>query len=609
MEGSDMAVSRAHTLFLFLLLPLFLIAACAQEPGAGGGLGDPLGASADASRQGVEFCYRSCHQMLPSTGYGPWDASGWYSHAGTALIDSPQYASGVLLSTVSHPGWGATPYLFDPGLKVWYLDSTQVNDAKYYFRTRGTIEATHFGQYWVTSRPYTALLYEAPAQGTSGSIRQAVIGYVDMKYAAPANGGIVDSADPDACTASCHRPHPGDQGDEARQWAMGGHRPKLVSVTRWVSNYPAGFKTSSTVQTSLGFWAAVEGSSFALAPGATMGTPSASSYCLNCHSSQGFADQAPDSMTTMSFHRPQWTYPGGGSLLACNSCHDGLGPQTAEEPRLRFTGKAKFFGLLNNESTVQSYVSSVDGLGRSAVCVYCHSGRGGCKPQIDDDNARNIQRSGFRSRHDTVGGLLLIPGNGIAYELTNRVYIGSLGHARIGCIGCHMAPPPGPDAKVGGHTHLVINDADGSDNFPACKSEVGCHVNATAMKAITNHTADWDSNSATITAKAEVAFLFSTMVNTIKVFPTGSTTGAWATISSSASIATPSGSPMYNGSVPDPAKAAALRIAGFNYNVLRQDAGKWAHSAQYSAQLMRDTIDLLRANMNTPWAPLKGVRP
>ncbi len=595
------------TWVLFLVLASGLaLGGCAQDPGTGQDI-----ILNQAGGGGYADCYTPCHRSFPSAGYGPWDVSGWYSRAGTPLSDSPYWTAlnpaqqaAAIFSTVEHPGWGLTPESFDPGLTTWNVDAGEILDGPYYFRARGTIEATHFGALWVTNEPNKVALFVPPKGGTGDSFFNGFLGYLERDMRAPAKGGIVDSSTPNACTASCHGTHPTSTNEVNRQWAEGAHHPRLKGpVTYYLSNYPSTYDSPSNGEfaedtvTAPGDWHAVDHNDFSCF------TDASRSYCINCHSGPGLADQAPAGMNTMTFFKPDTVYRLGGGFITCNGCHDGQGYPTADEPRLRFADKIWLFGQMRQSPSRQSAYSSLDGLGNSAMCVYCHQGRSGCRILVDYDIS--VNRRGVRNRHDGVASVWLYPGNGMAYELTaTETYGRNEAHAGIGCVGCHMAPGPSGKETIGGHSFMTADEA-GSENIGAC-SKAGCHPGAVTMEEITNHTADWDSNQATITAKSESDWLFSVLEDTLCTFPTGSTSTAWLRVSAPGENISINAWPSSGWST---TQARAARIASLNHNCYGRGRGAWAHNAKYSVQLMRDSINLLRANFDTPLAPLGGVRP
>lgn len=347
------------------LCSLVALGACVQSPKGGDSIigRDP---GALTQEQGVAYCYRVCHQGFPSAGYGPWDASGWYSQAGTPLVTTPQYLglspaqqAAAVLSTWQHPGWGMTPEPFDTGLKVWYLDTTLLKSVdpalpRFFFRSANSLSATHFGELWVTNEADQVTIFNPPMGSEGESRRNGQFWLVDMQFNPP-NTGVVNSSAPGACTASCHRSHPAGGIEINRQWWEGAHNLRLKGpIIEYVTNFPSSYTSvdlTEEIVTAPLNWHSNDHNDFNL-------IDKTRSYCLNCHASQGLADVllvdgVPSSMTTMTWFGPgwsgggPWSYPGGGGLITCNGCHDGQGYPTASDQRLRFKGTIRVMGQLS----------------------------------------------------------------------------------------------------------------------------------------------------------------------------------------------------------------------------------------------------------------------
>ncbi len=558
---------------------------CESCHGAGGDHFAP-GYPPETPLPGFAQCSGTCHSTRDddeSDHHGLWTTRSWLNAAG----ERPRWRSSIpaLIETVDQ--WGLTVVMVNPNVAAGLTSAPAASyQGPYYFTGERTINDTHFGEAWITDEPDKVTFFVAPRDATGAY--NGWFPYVDLLVKAP-NNGVVDSRSPRACTASCHQAHSFDQ-EINRQWANGAHHPRLGGpVLAYLDNYSADALTPEDAVTSPSNWHAVDHDDFR--------RPS----CTRCHSAPGFAEEAPGYSATTDYIAKK-TYPSGGSFITCNACHDGEGYPTLANKRLRFTGSIGIFGQVVQSPSTLKLLNTIPDAGNSAVCVYCHEGRGGSETLIKWDNA-NAQRR-FRNRHDAVAVATAYPGNGeLTYEFAGKAYTRNFAHEMAGCVGCHMAPAGNPAAseEVGGHTFMV---AEGNtQNLSACTI---CHPGATDMRTIisaTAHNGDWDSNAATIYPADEFAFLYTTLKREIYVFPNGTLDGAWVLEGEGGRLGVTDNWVLGV----NPAGDDAIRIAAFNFQTLRMDPGGWAHNIRYSIQIMRDTINGLRFASGRP--AYGGTRP
>jgi len=178
------------------------------------------------------------------------------------------------------------------------------------------------------------------------------------------------------------------------------------------------------------------------------GSPTSTSTCWTCHTSEGFA-YANDTDWTGTI-RPEMA-----TLIGCPSCHDPH--SSAKEAQLR---------NLNDYTTVYttSNTATYTGYGTSQICVQCHHAR------RDNNNVANQIANG--TEHFGPHGspqMDTFLGSG-CYEITGYTYDRTHSHqtAPEGCVTCHMEfrDHSNPLGWKGGHDF---------EPTPATCQTTGCH--------------------------------------------------------------------------------------------------------------------------------------
>ena len=438
------------------------------------------------------------------------------------------------------------------GLEVWqlpdYLTSwTGTYAGPYFYNGDHTINDTHFNEFWIANEGDML---------TKFASANAKLGYVNLDDDTPAgNTGMVNSNDPESCTASCHKAHEFDLTIN-KQWAAGAHHPA-----------PEGPVIGGTPAAPAN-WGAVE--------------HGFSASCLRCHSSMGFAElngaygDAPQTFNAMGQ---------AGGYITCNACHDGVNNPTAVDKHLRFTGEVSLFNY--DGSAVLATVNAGD----SAVCIYCHQGREDMT-HVDADIAASSFR--FRNMHYLAAGAVQYAVKGYQYPGKNY-NVAQFAHASPAgagnCVGCHMnnPDPAAPSENIGGHT--FYNSYGGTDNVGPCQA---CHPGVTAFDQISAGE-DWDGNGLAQSAEVEIQGLRDQLLAAIEAYdqnPADSTPDVFH-------------QEAYPYFIKNTGQSfdAALAKATFNWQFIYKDPGAFAHNGRYAGELLRDSIE------NLTGTSLGGSRP
>jgi len=353
---------------------------------------------------------------------------------------------------------------------------TNVSTAAYYHNTR-----------WFRTLPSTH--YDQPASGTTAS-GTLIEGYVMRTVGQNISGGQVLKTPCYDChghefktntRALADRPERGDT--LFTEWGKSGHAGKIMT-----QKVAASVGTSGAAQVDAVMKAGVtEASGAAWSHYDWDFTLNANDVdnrgsCQMCHTSTGYANYVTDpanyNFRNNDFtHMTGWrkatataaTVPSGqNELLYCWGCHSNAGAG-----KLRITGSATLSFPVDGTSVV------INNVGKSAVCVVCHGGRGSVGELTEADS----RSSRFQGHHAPVAGVMFASQTHIAFEYAGQNYINqSFQHDKINsasegpCASCHMASK--------NHTFDSISSAGGTvqriNAQPLCNT---CHGVTTAPVA------------------------------------------------------------------------------------------------------------------------------
>lgn len=298
--------------------------------------------------------------------------------------------------------------------------------------------------------------------------------------------------------------------------------------------------------------------------------------CARCHNGTAYISKLGiESDTT-------WLFAAGdanlsGETLGCASCHTSV-----------TTGAVRTPGVYTETySDGQTFV--FPDIGKSNLCIRCHSGRESGGTILADTDADGV-RSFINSHYLTAGGTVFTT---TGYEYTGQNYAdpASYAHKDVGiavpgsptaadagpCAGCHMG--------TGTDDHswkVVTEDATGvitAINSNTCAS---CHTGASALTPAILETEKEEFNAALDALKTvleskgmyfgEAYPYFFTAPYVVGGTNTGFTD--WASVYGFAFYKDTMG-------------------AAFNYNLLKHDPGAYAHNRYYAKRLIFDAIDFL----------------
>lgn len=371
----------------------------------------------------------------------------------------------------------------------------------------------------------------------------------------------------------CHNPHDTSSASQvAHDWALSGHG----NVTKARTN--ADFKTRGTYQpvnTTFQY------------------------FCVRCHTTTGFVNfvntgfqsQAPFAGPGYPVvqNGPVTVAPGASQptdtpsldkskeVTGCDACHDD-GKGNAYGYRVRQIGAAVIyhnFSSANSAPTIKlnNKPRTFPNLGDSNVCVPCHAGRGAGSMIFDAQAAgMNFQNTNSPGAHDRASALTLFQ-NGGGYEFPGMNYTNpSFQHAKVGlanfngtgnhgpCVACHMS---------GANTHTfspVSLDSTGAVNAIVSTACNWCHNGVTTMNM---PVAAFNTRKSGYQAAL-------VMLNAIR-------TGKTATLPNRNT----NYEAVYVGG------GANTMGAVFNYGLLSNDTGAFAHNSLYARRLVWDSIDWL----------------
>ncbi|ABQ27443.1 multiheme c-type cytochrome [Geotalea uraniireducens] len=365
----------------------------------------------------------------------------------------------------------------------------------------------------------------------------------------------------------CHNPHnPSSAIEIARQWADSGHGNTLAGARTAYD-----FKTRGTYEpVNLSF----------------------QNNCVRCHTTTGFinfvasgySDQRP-------FAGPQYPvvlYPSVSTdktkeVTGCNACHDD-GKGNAYSYKLRALPQVRIYynySSANTSPTVKLNNMPVyfPDAGPSNICISCHAGRGiGRMITVAAANFFNFSTSTSISAHDFAGAGNLFQQSG--YEYSGRSYTSSAFlHDEIGfnntnstgsrgpCITCHMKSDES-------HSFLPVTFDNQQASDPSAVAIAGI-ISRTCSKCH-NGAIQPAWTAQTLQARRAGFQAALAILNGVLAQKRGSTK-TWEKLDGV----------IIKGTGPN------TMGANFNYGLLKNDWGAYAHNDLYAKRLIYDSLDWL----------------
>ena len=285
--------------------------------------------------------------------------------------------------------------------------------------------------------------------------------------------------------------------------------------------------------------------------------------CQRCHAGTAFVAKLGNENSTANAYQPTDVLK-PGEVLNCSACHTDAGTGALRTAARQFTIN------LSNGATV-----TYDVAGASTLCARCHSGRetgNSIKADADADGIR-----GFIDSHYLVAAATVYNKGGYEYAGQDYASLGS--HKNVGagsqgpCVACHMG------IGTANHTWNVANSN-------TCGN---CHSNPTAAKlaeAKAGYDVALDSLRLALEAKgiyydASHPYFFTAPYDPNKaVYDPANPTAANTPFTNWAGV--------YGLSSWKDVMGAA-----FNYRMLVNDPGAYAHNKQYALKLIADSCDFL----------------
>lgn len=253
------------------------------------------------------------------------------------------------------------------------------------------------------------------------------------------------------------------------------------------------------------------------------------STCQRCHTGTGFADKLDIADTSNSFTASDVLKP--GEVLSCSTCHSDIA-----------TG-----ALLAASPTFSSGSISYNVVGASALCARCHGGRESGNAIVNDANTTGIRA--FISPHFLAAAATLY-GAGYEYSTYTPGPNQILGAAEEGpCVACHMA--------AGNHSMTAAAPTDAATKKAAVAAALVNLKTALEAKGIFYS----DKHPYFYTAPYAVPGVNDAFVN-------------WQT---------PFGASAWKDTMG----------AAFNYQLLLNEPGAYAHDYDYTMKLITDSIAFL----------------
>ncbi len=276
--------------------------------------------------------------------------------------------------------------------------------------------------------------------------------------------------------------------------------------------------------------------------------------CQRCHAGTAFVAKLGNENNTTNAYQPGDILK-PGEVLNCSVCH------TDPDSGALRTASQSFTINLSNGATV-----TYDVAGSSTLCARCHGGRE-TGDSIKLDPSTTGIRGFINSHYLAAAGTLY---NNAGYEYAGQVYDSLGGHKLLGsasqgpCVTCHMS----------GKNHTFKAAACGT-----CHTGANA-VDASAMKAL------FDANLNSLKLALEAKGIYYAPVHPYfytAPYVTGGPNTAFTN---------------WGGTVYGPIAWKDVMGAAFNYSLLVNEPGAYAHNYNYAMKLISDSISFL--NTGTP---------
>jgi hypothetical protein len=369
----------------------------------------------------------------------------------------------------------------------------------------------------------------------------------------------------------CHNPHdPSSQSAVTKEWAKSGHGDTIAPP--WANS---DFKTRGTA-------GAVPADSVATA-------------CVRCHTTTGYINYVSSGFTDIH----AWGDAGDKTkeVLACNACHDDGNGNAYSWKKRRTVGRVTAYSNYSSPITGKRLVSfPFPDVGTSNICVACHTGNQSGRTIKGIAPFANFSTLGFINSHYLPAAATLFKGGGFEFYSSTGKYenVATFTHGKTGvdnysntgnngpCAGCHMSHPAPADK----HTLLPVKkDADGKIIEIATPICGNCHAGNDALTPGKME----EENHGFLAALAALAEKLKTRGFAYQgKHPYFSNTN-WQTSKSGGTKGGFGSAPeVRSGGLP----AGALTLgAAFNFNLLRNEPGAYAHNRYYTRRLIHDSID------------------
>jgi hypothetical protein len=257
-----------------------------------------------------------------------------------------------------------------------------------------------------------------------------------------------------------------------RDWALSGHAGRLLEA-----KYAAAGNNVRTVETVDAVMNAAAGQADPWSHYDWSGADRQA--CQMCHTSTGFSNYATDSVNYDPVNNDfshlfdaatgrNWRTSSRAAtqreMLYCWGCH-----RNTSSGLLRITnGQAQLSFTLNDQPII------IQNVGKSAVCVICHGGRGSVGAEVANDT----RSSRFQGHHAPTAGIMFASQTHIAYEYAGKNYDNpafqhyKINAATIGpCASCHM-----PVDGSGSPSHTFDPIEESGDTITKINNQALCNT-------------------------------------------------------------------------------------------------------------------------------------
>lgn len=409
----------------------------------------------------------------------------------------------------------------------------------------------------------------------------------------------------------CHNPHdPTTAKEKLQQWSRSGHGNSLSNA-----RISSDFKTRGNSIAAKDTFAAV---------------------CVRCHTSTGYINYVTSGYSDVralpdldgvrgdsaAIPNPRPTYTDTSrEATNCNVCHDDARPNDGSAYGYRIRTVPQVFAYFNYSSTplhnrawdVKKKQTYAD-FGSSNVCVVCHSGRETgeiiklAAAQGMDFSNQNRINAHDRNAASTLSAISGFHFYSSSVKYKNPVYFQ---HDKIGtaasspsnaggssgpCIGCHMK-------NDRSHYYLPVQEVNGvittirSDAQTCSKCHNSSNPNSAPWTPVT---LGQQKDGLKAALKSLQQMMLQPNRDATKALGTYSATTDAITYSKTkwnsafgSGVVTASGNPL-NGNSTNTIPAGAYSMgAAYNYEMLLQDPGAFAHNSHYVRRLIFDSLDWL----------------